>query len=73
MEFFASLFRPLWRMIGHYPYICTAVCAAIAVLSAVEHWGHLLAAFTCIACMIVMWKDEMNHPMPVEDAPAGAA
>jgi hypothetical protein len=39
----------------------------------VEHWGHLLAAFTCIACMIVMWKDEMNHPMPVEDAPAGAA
>lgn len=70
MEVLAKLFSPLWLLIGRYPYACAAVCAAIAALSAFEHWGHLLAVFTCTAAMIVMWKDEMNHPVVREDVAA---
>jgi protein-S-isoprenylcysteine O-methyltransferase Ste14 len=68
MEAFAKLFSPLWRVVGHYPYVCAAICAAIAALSAVEHWGHMLAVFTCTATMIVMWKDEKDHPVLRDEA-----
>jgi hypothetical protein len=72
MGIFAALFSPLGRAISRYPYVCVLVCAAIAALSAVVHWGHMLAFFVCAASMIVMWKDEMNHPVTVVEDPAGA-
>jgi hypothetical protein len=68
MQAFAKLFSPLWLVIGRYPYVCVVVCAAIALLSAAEHWGHMLALFTCTAMMILMWKDEMNHPAARDEA-----
>lgn len=62
MKALGQLFSPLGLAISRYPYACVLICVAVAALSALEHWGHMLAAFTCAASMIVMWKDEMNHP-----------
>jgi hypothetical protein len=70
METLGKLLSPLGLAVSRYPYVCVLVCAAMAVLAAVAHWGHLLAVFTCAASMIVMWKDEMEHPAPALEDPA---
>lgn len=70
MEAFGKLLSPLGLAISRYPYACVLICAAVAALSALQHWGHLLAVFTCAASMIVMWKDEMDHPPLAMEGPA---
>ena len=70
MQALGTLLSPLGLAISRHPYAAALICVAVAVLSAVAHWGHMLAAFTCGASMIVMWKDEMDHPAPVLEEPA---
>ena len=62
-----ALFKPLvpmWRLIGLHPYLAALLFAVLAGLSAAIHSGHLLAMFTCIASMVIMYKVEADHPMP---------
>ncbi|RKK04713.1 hypothetical protein EBE87_14315 [Pseudoroseomonas wenyumeiae] len=72
MEALGKLLSPLGLAIGRHPYTCALICVAVAVLSAVAHWGHMVAAFTCAASMIMMWKNEMDHPVPALEEPAAA-
>lgn len=72
MKALGQLLSPLGRAISRHPYACALLCVIVAALSAVLHWGHMLAVFTCAASMIVMWKDEMDHPpLVLEDPAAG--
>jgi hypothetical protein len=51
-------------MIGLHPAMSALVFAILAGLSALIHSGNMLALFTCIASMIVMFKVEADHPAP---------
>ena len=64
-----AIFAPLGQVLRAHPWLCLLGCAALALLSAYEHWGHALAIFTCAAAMILMWEDERRHPAPLADAP----
>jgi hypothetical protein len=64
MGAFSKLFSPLWSFVGRQSYLCALICLACAGLAAFAHQGHLIALFTCMASMIVMWKVEADHPIP---------
>ncbi|WBV45434.1 hypothetical protein [Pseudoroseomonas cervicalis] len=65
-----AIFAPFGILLRNHPWLCMLGCAALALLSAYEHWGHALATFTCAASMILMWEDERRHPAPLETPPA---